>query len=218
MSTLDAKAFRTLGRSYGLFRDVETVCSDQKIELSLKPISWISVSLKVLLLSLMWAYFIYFCWQLDPGPIAYVPCTILGLLVAGWPLYIPIIRRFLVKSPILVVDTASKLIHVARLRKDFKLDDLYAVCDVVGPDGDGLKCRRELQLVLQMSGGFEFVLVSKSIRDIFGPIAKELASFAETRHLSVDILAGTVIESSTVWTDDRSTNKPLQPSGGATES
>ena len=163
------------------------------------------MSLKVLLLSLMWAYFIYFCWQLDPGPIAYVPCTILGLLVAGWPLYIPIIRRFLVKSPILVVDTASKLIHVARLRKDFKLDDLYAVCDVVGPDGDGLKCRRELQLVLQMSGGFEFVLVSKSIRDIFGPIAKELASFAETRHLSVDILAGTVIESSTVWTDDRST-------------
>jgi len=217
MSTLYAKAFQTLGRSYGQFRDVETVRSDQKIELAIKPISWISGSLKVLLLSLMWAYFIYFCWQLNPEPIAYVPCTILGLLVAGWPLYMPIIRRCLVKSPILVVDIPSRLIHVARLRKDFGLDDLYAVCDVVGPDGDGLNSRHELQLMLQKSGGFEFVLVSKSMQDIFGPIAKEIASFAQTRHLSVDILAGIVIESSTAWTDDRSTNKPLQPSGGPTE-
>ncbi len=213
VSVMDVKAFKTLGRSYGLFRDLHVVRSPDQILLVLKPINWINGFAKTVLLTFIWVSFLYYCWQLDPEPVAYLPCVVLGILVAAWTLYIPIIRHWLIKSPILAINSDSRTIQVSRLKKNFKLDDLYAICDVVGPDGDGLPCRCELQFAFTSQTGFDFVLISKSIRDIFGPIAQELADFASTQRLSVDILAGSIDTYFPSSTNKKQTNNGMDATG-----
>lgn len=219
MSELNASNFSTMAQGYGLLQDFEVHRSSDRIVLTLKPINWIYGIAKTAFLAILQVGFIYYCWLANPEPIAYLPCSILVFLVAAWPLYIPILRRRWVKLPILEIDLASEVIRVSASDHTMKLSELYAVCDVMGPNGDGDPNRHELQLALTSPNGIQFVLVAKSLCDIFPPIAREIAAFTRTCHVSVDIQKATI--KSTPAPNSKkviTTNHPMDRSGGSAAS
>ncbi len=193
-----ADDYRILGDSYGSFSDYRVIENDHAILFTFKPINWIYTLNLTFILSLCWIAFLYLCSGSDDGQFAYLELMFLGFLVCGWPIYVPLIRRSVVKSPFLKVDYSNNTVELSGGNQSFALPDVFAICDILATNAefDNL-C--EIQILIKNDKNIEPYLLAKSLenygspsKNMFTPSASELARLLGVKHFSVDLIKKTV--------------------------
>lgn len=183
--------FQTLAHGYGAFCDHVVVEDHQQIAFTLQPINWDRALLKALFFSAAWAALVYLSWLSQRGNVAYLQLGLMGAVICGWPIYVPLIRRLLVSVPFLRIDKREYTAQVGS-GEPFAASAIIAVCDVVGSDNEGLPTNCELQVLVRENDTTHFVLVAASLGDAslsyFEPFARDLAERLEVRHLSANLL------------------------------
>lgn len=202
-----AKAFRGLGCGYSRLQWYSISVRDEpgQVLVTLPKTDWREAASQALRYSIGWAALVGVGWLIDRRPIEPRPILSLGGIVCLWPLYVPLLPRFLLrkKLPWIRFDKEQGIVHLRCDSRQVPIAEVKAICEVIYSERcqeDSRLERYELQLMLEQQGQREFVLITgswaRSAAVQLAPLAARIATCLEIKHLQADLMRDEVIDRS----------------------
>lgn len=216
--------FRSLSGRYSHFRWYSVAVLDHPTEVlfTLPPTMWRDAWKRALLFSVIGAVVLGGTWLGDPRPLNPAGVLLTGCIICLWPLYLPLLRRWLLRKrlPWIRFDKERGEVHLLGGSRTVPISEVLAICDVIVReyDNDGASTLRyELQVILKNRSGKEFLLLSgawhASAVEVLGPVSRKIACLLGVPHIYASPHYGTIVEQKF----ERSSNEGSHPVDSGSE-